>query len=182
MAERQPAPAVAPSADGNSVNTALAKNIQSFHNVLTRMLAAGPNVSDLIFSPGRPPQVELTGDLQGVQIAGLERLSTQNIKAMADLMLYGNDQGKEVLEKKGSTDISYSVPGLCRFRVNIFMQRGTHAIVMRVIPTKPPNWEDLSLPEGVVTSAELKNGLVLVTGPTGSGKSTTLAAVIDLIN
>lgn len=179
---QMPVPTIAPPADGNSVNPALAKNIQSFQNVLTRMLAAGANVSDLIFSPGRPPQVELTGDLHGVPIAGLERLTTQNIKAMADLMLLGNDQGMEVLEKKGSTDISYSVPGLCRFRVNIFMQRGTHAIVMRVIPTKPPNWQDLALPQGVVTSAELKNGLVLVTGPTGSGKSTTLAAVIDLIN
>lgn len=180
--ERSPVPAIARASDGNSVNPALAKNIQSFHNVLTRMLAAGANVSDLIFSPGRPPQVELTGDLQGVPISGLERLTTQNIKAMADLMLLGNEQGTEVLEKKGSTDISYSVPGLCRFRVNIFIQRGTHAIVMRVIPTKPPNWEELNLPEGVVTSAGLKNGLVLVTGPTGSGKSTTLAAVIDLIN
>lgn len=162
--------------------SALDRNIQSFHNVLTRMLAAGDNVSDLIFSPGRPPQVEITGDLQGVPIAGLERLTSQNIKAMADLMLHGNEQGNEVLRKRGSTDISYSVSGLCRFRVNIFMQRGTHAIVMRVIPTKPPNWEDLNLPEGVISSAQLKNGLVLVTGPTGSGKSTTLAAVIDLIN
>jgi twitching motility protein PilT len=175
------APASSPSAD-TPVNPALAKNIQSFHSVLTHMLSAGPSVSDLIFSPGRPPQVELTGDLQGVPIPGLERLSTSNIKAMADLMLHGNAQGIEVLEKKGSTDISYSVPGLCRFRVNIFMQRGTHAIVMRVIPTKPPNWQDLALPPGVISSAELKNGLVLVTGPTGSGKSTTLAAVIDLIN
>ncbi|NOT46313.1 MAG: PilT/PilU family type 4a pilus ATPase [Acidobacteria bacterium] len=165
-----------------AVNPALAKNIQSFHSVLTRMLAAGDKVSDLIFSPGRPPQVELTGDLQGVAIAGLERLTTQNIKAMADLMLLGNEQGLESLDKKGSADISYSVPGLCRFRVNIFMQRGTHAIVMRVIPTMPPNWQDLNLPPGVMSAAELKNGLVLVTGPTGSGKSTTLAAVIDLIN
>ncbi len=173
---------IAPAQNGAPVNPALAKNIESFHNVLKRMLAAGANVSDLIFSPHRPPQVELTGDLHGVNIAGLERLTSQNIKAMADLMLYGNEQAIEVLEKRGSTDISYSVPGLCRFRVNIFMQRGTHAIVMRVIPTQPPNWEDLSLPQGVMSAAELKNGLVLVTGPTGSGKSTTLAAVIDLIN
>ena len=182
ITESSPAAAIALGVDGNSVNPALAKNIQSFHNVLTRMLAAGANVSDLIFSPGRPPQVELTGDLHGVPIAGLERLSASNIKAMADLMLLGNDQAIEILDKRGSTDISYSVPGLCRFRVNIFLQRGTHAIVMRVIPTKPPEWQDLNLPEGVRTAAELKNGLVLVTGPTGSGKSTTLAAVIDLIN
>lgn len=170
------------SASDASLGSAFERNIQSFHNVLTRMLSAGENVSDLIFSPGRPPQVEITGDLQGVPITGLERLTAPNIKAMSDLMLHGNEQGNEVLDKRGSTDISYSVPGLCRFRVNIFMQRGTHAIVMRVIPTKPPNWQDLNLPEGVRTSAELKNGLVLVTGPTGSGKSTTLAAVIDLIN
>lgn len=176
------APANLAPAQEAPINPALAKNIESFHNVLMRMLAAGANVSDLIFSPGRPPQVELTGDLHGVEIAGLERLTTQNIKAMADLMLLGNETATAVLEQRGSTDISYSVRGLCRFRVNIFMQRGTHAIVMRVIPTTPPKWQDLNLPPGVVSAAELKNGLVLVTGPTGSGKSTTLAAVIDLIN
>jgi len=155
---------------------------QAFHNVLRRMLAVDSKVSDLIFSPGRPPQVELTGDLQGVPIQGLEKLSAPQVKAMADLMLLGNEQGLETLEKKGSSDISYSVPGLCRFRVNIFRQRGSHAIVMRVIPTKPPDWQELNLPEAVRNVADIKNGLVLVTGPTGSGKSTTLAAVIDLIN
>lgn len=156
--------------------------MQSFHNVLRRMLAVDSKVSDLIFSPGRPPQVELSGDLQGVPLPGLEKLTAPQIKAMVDLMLHNNEQGIETLEKKGSSDISYSVPGLCRFRVNMFRQRGTFAIVMRVIPTKPPNWRELDLPEGVRSAAELKNGLVLVTGPTGSGKSTTLAAVIDQIN
>ena len=97
-------------------------------------------------------------------------------------MLLNNEQGIETLEKKGSSDISYSAPGLGRFRVNIFKQRGTYAIVMRVIPNKPPNWQELDLPLAVRNVAELKNGLVLVTGPTGSGKSTTLAAVIDLVN
>jgi len=162
--------------------SAVDNNIQSFHKVLTIMLAVDSKVSDLIFSPGRPPQVELTGDLQGVPIVGLEKLTAPQIKAMADLMLRGNEQGLETLDKKGSSDISYSVPGLCRFRVNIFRQRGSFAIVMRVIPTTPPNWQDLNLPEAVKNVAELKNGLVLVTGPTGSGKSTTLAAVIDVIN
>lgn len=158
------------------------QNLQSFQNVLNRMLAVDSKVSDLIFSPGRPPQVELTGDLQGVPIPGLEKLKAPQIKAMADLMLDGNEQGIETLEKKGSTDISYSVNGLCRFRVNIFRQRGTYAIVMRVIPTTPPRWEDLNLPDPIRAVADLKNGIVLVTGPTGSGKTTTLAAVIDLIN
>lgn len=146
------------------------------------MLATDSKVSDLIFSPGRSPQVELTGELQSVPIPGLEILKPRQIKGMVDLMLAGNEQGLETLDKKGSSDISYSVPGLCRFRVNIFRQRGTHAIVMRVIPTKPPDWQELNLPEAVMNVAQLKNGLVLVTGPTGSGKSTTLAAIIDLIN
>ena len=171
-----------PPAPPTGANPAIAQNIQAFHNVLRRMLGAGEKVSDLIFSPGRPPQVELTGDLQGVQIPGLEKLIPPQIKAMADLMLIGNEQGLQTLESRGSTDISYSVNGLCRFRVNIFRQRGTYAVVMRVIPTKPPNWEDLNLPLAVRNVSELKNGLVLVTGPTGSGKSTTLAAIIDLIN
>lgn len=157
-------------------------HVQSFHNVLKHMIAAGENVSDLIFSPGRPPQVELSGDLEGVHIAGLEKLLPPHIRAFADIMLAGNEQGLEAFEKKGSADISYGVPGLCRFRVNIFKQRGSHAIVMRVIPTSPPDWRELNLPEAVMNSAELKNGLVLVTGPTGSGKSTTLAAIIALIN
>jgi twitching motility protein PilT len=146
------------------------------------MLKAGEKISDLIFSPGRPPQVELAGSLEEVPIPGITPLKPPHIQAMANLMLTGNEQASEILDKTGSTDISYSVSGLCRFRVNIFRQRGTPAIVMRVIPTAPPNWEDLNLPPAIRNVAELKNGLVLVTGPTGSGKSTTLAAVIDLIN
>src|SRR6185312_11391506 len=72
--------------------------------------------------------------------------------------------------------------GDSRFRVNIFKQRGTLAIVMRVIPAKAPQFKDLNLPEQLMSIAEIKNGIVLVTGPTGSGKSSTLAAIIDLIN
>ncbi|QYO67840.1 type IV pilus twitching motility protein PilT [Leptolyngbya sp. 7M] len=160
----------------------LPQNVQSFHAVLKMMLDVDPRVSDLIFSPGRPPQVELSGDLEGVPIRGLELLKPPQIKLFAEIMLAGNGQASEQFEKKGSADISYGVPGLCRFRVNIFKQRGSHAIVMRVIPTTPPNWQDLDLPKAVMNSAELKNGLVLVTGPTGSGKSTTLAAIIALMN
>jgi len=155
---------------------------ESFQAIIGKMLAAGANVSDLVFSPGRAPQVELTGDLHEVEIDGYERLKPAQIKAMADVMLLGNEQGQDTLDRKGSADISYSASGLGRFRVNIFRQRGTQAIVMRVIPTRPPNWQELNLPLAVRNVSELKNGLVLVTGPTGSGKSTTLAAVIDLIN
>jgi twitching motility protein PilT len=160
----------------------LPQNVQSFHGVLKVMLGVDSRVSDLIFSPGRPPQIELSGDLEGVAINGLEKLLPPQIKLFAEIMLHGNEQATDLLDKKGSADISYGVPGLCRFRVNIFKQRGSYAIVMRVIPTTPPNWKDLDLPPAIMSSAELKNGLVLVTGPTGSGKSTTLAAIIALIN
>ena len=89
---------------------------------------------------------------------------------------------REKLEKEGSTDLSYSIPSLCRFRVNIFRQRGTNAIVMRVIPNVIPNFEDLNLPPQLAEVVHLRNGIVLVTGPTGSGKSSTLAAIIDRAN
>jgi twitching motility protein PilT len=151
-------------------------------NILKQMLAVSDKVSDLIFSPGRPPQIELVGKLQPVPIAGLEKLSAPQTAAIAKLIIGTNEEGTRSLEKNGSADVSFGVPGLCRFRVNIFKQRGTHAIVMRVIPQRSPKFEDFDLPPQMRQIAELKNGIVLVTGPTGSGKSSTLAAIIDLIN
>jgi twitching motility protein PilT len=154
----------------------------NFLNVLQRMLSVSDKVSDLIFSPGRPPQVELLGELQPVPSPGLEKLLPAHTSALARLIIGNHQTAGENLEKLGSADLSFSAPGFARFRVNIFMQRGTHAIVMRVIPVRPPQWSDFNLPPVLKEIAGLKNGIVLVTGPTGSGKSTTLAAVIDLIN
>src|SRR5438552_17153796 len=150
--------------------------------VLQQMLAVSNKVSDLIFSPGRPPQIELIGKLQPVPIAGLEKLSPAQTAGIAKLIIGGHEEALQSLEKLGSADLSFSVPGLSRFRVNIFKQRGTHAIVMRVIPARPPRFEDFDLPQQLREIVELKNGIVLVTGPTGSGKSSTLAAIIDRIN
>jgi twitching motility protein PilT len=150
--------------------------------VLQQMLAVSDKVSDLIFSPGRPPQIELVGKLQPVAIPGLEKLTPAHTFGIAKIMIGENASATESLDKFGSADISFSVPGLCRFRVNIFKQRGTHAIVMRVIPQRAPRFEDFNLPEQLREIVEIKNGVVLVTGPTGSGKSSTLAAIIDLIN
>jgi twitching motility protein PilT len=150
--------------------------------VLQTMLEVNDKVSDLIFSPGRPPQVELVGKLQGVPIAGLEKLTPAQTYAIAKLIIGNHETSIESLEKYGSTDLSFGVPGLSRFRVNIFKQRGTYAIVMRVIPARTPNFDDFNLPDQLREIVELKNGIVLVTGPTGSGKSSSLAAVIDLIN
>lgn len=154
----------------------------NFIDVLRRMLKTSDKVSDLIFSPGRPPQIELTGKLQGVQIPGLDKLTPAHTAGIAKLIIGNHQAAAESIEKSGSADLSFSAPGEARFRVNIFKQRGTHAIVMRVIPTKPPRFEDFDLPPQLKEIVEIKNGIVLVTGPTGSGKSSTLAAIIDLIN
>ncbi|MDT7688819.1 MAG: twitching motility protein PilT [Acidobacteriota bacterium] len=154
----------------------------NFLNVLQRMLSVSDKVSDLIFSPGRPPQIELMGELQPVAVPGLEKLLPTHTASLAKLIIGNHLTAGDNLEKLGSSDLSFSAPGFARFRVNIFMQRGTHAIVMRVIPPCPPRWSDFDLPPVLKEIAGLKNGIVLVTGPTGSGKSTTLAAVIDLIN
>lgn len=154
----------------------------NFISVLKEMLRASDKVSDLIFSPGRPPQIELGGKLVPVNIRGLEKLTPAHTAGIAKLIIGNQTSATESLEKTGSADLSFSAPGEARFRVNIFKQRGTHAIVMRVIPMHPPQFKDFNLPEQLKEICDIKNGIVLVTGPTGSGKSSTLAAIIDLIN
>jgi twitching motility protein PilT len=146
------------------------------------MLQVSPNVSDLIFSPGRPPQVEISGNLAGVKVGDLAMLTAADTKRIATDLMAGNTTAVEQLRVQGAADLSYSLPGISRFRVNIFMQRGTCAIVMRVIPPEIPTFDKLRLPVQLREIAQLKNGIVLVTGPTGSGKSSTLAAIIDMIN
>lgn len=155
---------------------------QNFVMLLQHMLNLPGKASDLFFSPGRPPQVEIMGKLNPVNVRGLEKLTPVHTSAIANLILSGKTQAIEVLEKNGATDVSYSAPGFGRFRVNIFKQRGTLAIVMRVIPLGIPRFEELGVPDELRNISELKNGIVLVTGPTGSGKTTTLATIIDLIN
>ena len=154
----------------------------NFISVLQQMLRASDKVSDLIFSPGRPPQVELASKLEPVRIPGLEKLTPAHTAGIAKLIIGNQQTAAESLEKNGSADLSFSVPGNARFRVNIFKQRGTHAIIMRVIPMTIPRFEDFNLPVQLKEIIDIKNGVVLVTGPTGSGKSSTLAAIIDLIN
>jgi len=151
-------------------------------SLITAMLDVGGDISDLIFSPGRPPQVERRGQLVPVQVPGLGVLQPADTARLAQDLCAGNAQAAIALRDQGACDLSYAVPGRSRFRVNVFRQRGTHAIVMRVIAAKIPSLAELNLPPVVGECATLKNGLVLVTGPTGSGKSSTLAAVIDLIN
>ena len=150
--------------------------------ILIKMLDSGSGISDLFFSPGRPPQVEKQGVLMPVAIPELPVLRPEDTSRIARDLVGQNAVALRTLKDEGSCDLSYSLPERTRFRVNVFRQRGTFAIVMRVIASKIPTLADLKLPAALADAAALKNGIVLVTGPTGSGKSSTLAAIIDLIN
>ncbi|GAC1623235.1 MAG: PilT/PilU family type 4a pilus ATPase [Candidatus Acidiferrum sp.] len=150
--------------------------------LISTMLKAEGRISDLIFSPGRAPQVELSGQLVQLKFKGLEILSANDTEQIARDIIGKNDHSTRKLKEEGSTDLSYGVTGVGRFRVNIFQQRGSCAIVMRVIPDIIPTFEDLKLPKTLEEIGGVRNGIVLVTGPTGSGKSSTLAAVIDKMN
>jgi twitching motility protein PilT len=150
--------------------------------IIERMLLVSDKISDLNFSVGQLPQVEINGKLTPVQPLGLQKLSPYQTEIIAMTLLQENSEAAERLVQTGTADLSYSLPSRARFRVNIFQQRGVYSIVMRVIPTDIPTLASLSLPEQLAEIAELRNGLVLITGPTGSGKSSTLAAIIDVIN
>ncbi len=150
--------------------------------LVTAMLKASPHVSDLIFSPGRAPQIEVSGQLMELKYKGLECLSSQDTLCIANDIMGKNETPIRKLEQDGSADLSYGVSGVARFRVNIFKQRGSCAIVMRVVPDRIPGFQDLNLPEALKEIVDLRNGIVLVTGPTGSGKSSTLAAILDKMN
>src|SRR5580704_17040826 len=150
--------------------------------IITAMVRAAKHVSDLIFSPGRPPQIESNGQLVEVVIPNVGRLTPEDTARIAGDIIGTNKLAVEKLREQGSCDISYSLPRIARFRVNIFTQRGSCAIVMRVIPTRVPTFDELKLPVQLKDVMGIRNGVVLVTGPTGSGKSSTLAAIIDLIN
>jgi twitching motility protein PilT len=150
--------------------------------IVATMLQVSKQVSDLIFSPSRAPQIELNGQLKEVNIAGVGKLTPDATRRIAFDLIGKNELVRSKLDTEGSTDLSYSLPGIARFRVNVFRQRSTYAIVMRVIPQTIPDFNALKLPAQLGEIAELRNGIVLVTGPTGSGKSSTLAAILNKIN
>ncbi len=162
--------------------TASAQRVIHTAQLITAMLKSNTHVSDLIFSPGRAPQIEVSGQLVELKYKGLECLSAADTKSIAYDIMGENEHPLRKLDADGSADLSYGLPGVGRFRVNIFRQRGSCAIVMRVIPDKIPGFDDLKLPSTLEEIVHIKNGIVLVTGPTGSGKSSTLAAVIDKMN
>lgn len=151
-------------------------------SIIAAMLRASPKASDLIFSPGRAPQIEASGQLVQLNIPGVGRLGSEDTARIAADLIGRNAHAVDKLKQEGSCDISYSLPKISRFRVNVFTQRGSCAIVMRVIASSVPDFNALNLPSQLAEAAELRPGIVLVTGPTGSGKSSTLAALVDKIN
>jgi len=151
--------------------------------ILLTMLASQPEVSDVLFTVGRPPQVEAYGELKPVAIdPPLEKLTPFQIETIAQNMIGENLWQIEDLLRHGSCDASYALSDQARFRVNIFAQRGNYSIVCRQLNTKIPTLEKMKLPDIIKDIPKEKTGLVLVTGATGSGKSTTLAAVLNEIN
>ena len=175
-----PAKGAAASAPASAPTNQPEKPAMTTPAMITAMTAVSERVSDLIFSPYRPPQVELNGEL--VPVPNMPVLAIADTARIAGDLIGSNKRALDTLKNEGSSDLSYSVPKVGRFRVNIFRQRGTYAIVMRVIPHHIPSIEELEIPPQLADIAALKNGIVLVTGPTGSGKSSTLAAIIRLIN
>jgi twitching motility protein PilT len=151
-------------------------------DIIASMLRAVKNTSDLIFSPGRAPQAETNGQLVQLKIPGVGVLTAEHTARIAADLIGRNTHAVDKLKQEGSCDISYSLSQVARFRVNIFTQRGSCAIVMRVIASTVPDFDALNLPPQLAEATELGPGLVLVTGPTGSGKSSTLAAFVNKIN
>src|SRR6516225_609973 len=150
--------------------------------LIASMIAAAKDASDLIFSPGRAPQVDMHGGLIQLKVPGVGVLTPEDTARIAADLIGRNSIALQKLKEQGSCDISYSLPKVSRFRVNVFTQRGTCAIVMRIIPSSIPDFKSLGLPEQIGETVTLRSGIVLVTGPTGSGKSSTLAAILNKIN
>ena len=133
--------------------------------------------SDLHITVGLKPMIRVNGELLETDFPLLEPEDTKDL-----VLQIVKERLKKTLEEKGEVDFSYTYPGLSRFRVNAFKQRGSYAMALRAIPMEVPDIEDLYLPEVLRTLANKRRGIILVTGPTGSGKSTTLAAMINHIN
>jgi twitching motility protein PilT len=152
-------------------------------HILTRMLESNVNISDLLLTVDKPFQVEASGRLVGVHLEpNFEKLTPFQTEIFALNLINQDRRLMETLIKEGSCDLSYELPGLARFRVNIFSQRGHYSIVLRKLETQVPSCASLELPEAYYKVAKERNGIVLVTGATGTGKTTSLAAVINEIN
>lgn len=150
--------------------------------LLTSILRANPRASDLIFSPGKKFQVQENGKFIPADTPRYAALSADDTRRIASDLIGSNKAAVAMLREQGYCDVSYALPGLARFRVNIFIQRGSCAVAVRVIPTAIPDFKTLGLPQELKQISALHDGLILVTGPRSSGKSSTLAAILNHIN
>lgn len=141
------------------------------------IIAKEKNASDVHITVGIPPKCRVNGELINL---GIPKLLPEDTMNMVSEMM--NEHHKQILDQKGEVDFSYAIPSLGRYRINIFRQRGSYAAAIRLVGIGIPTPEELGIPESVIELTNKKRGLVLVTGPTGSGKSTTLASLIDIIN
>ncbi|MCP4369348.1 MAG: PilT/PilU family type 4a pilus ATPase [Deltaproteobacteria bacterium] len=156
---------------------------QEIDHILTRMLDAHKNVSDLNLTVGKPFQIESDGELISVKMRpNLKELTPFQTEIFALNLINSDRRLTENLLSQGSSDLSYSLPGKARFRVNIFSQSGYHSIVLRKLESKIPTIEELNLPDAMNKIADERNGIVFITGATGSGKTTSLAAILNEIN
>jgi len=156
---------------------------QEIDHILVKMLDAYREVSDLNFTVGKPMQVESAGELVPIEIRNsLRPLTPFQTEIMALNLINQDRRLTETMLRTGSCDLSYSLPGKARFRVNIFSQGGNFSIVCRKLESKIPTIEERGLPKSMYQIAKEKNGIVFVTGATGSGKTTSLAAILDDIN
>jgi len=151
-------------------------------DLLTLVLQVNPRVSDIVFSPGRNFQIHANGEFVSLEIPGFPPLSADDTRRIASDLIGNNKAAIGLLREHGFCDISYALPRVARFRVNVFIQRGSCAVVMRVIPTVIPDFKAFSLPGQLKEVCDLYDGLVLVVGPRGSGKSSTMAALLDHMN
>src|SRR5256885_8295542 len=143
--------------------------------LLSAMLRADDQISQLIFSPGRPPQIEVSGQLVAVLAPGLEVLSADDTRRFASDLIGQNKRAITMLQEQGSCDVSFGLPGVARFRVNVFLQRGSCAVVMRVMPGTIPAFAWLGLPAYVGDLAKFAAGLGLVTATRAAAKSSHLS-------
>lgn len=156
---------------------------QEIDYILTRMLDSHDNVSDLNLTVGKPIQVESSGELAGVTMKpDLGELTPFQTEIFALNLIAQDRRLTETLLSTGSCDLSYNLPGKSRFRVNIFSQSANYSVVLRRLESKVPTIKEMNLPEAFYRISREKNGIVFVTGATGSGKSTSLAAMLDEIN
>ncbi len=152
-------------------------------HIIGQVLEFNPGVSDILVSANKPLQAEVHGKLEDVSLnPDLGKLAPFQCESLAFCLMGQNARLFRDLVKRGSCDLAYELIGRARFRVNVFSQRGSYSIVMRQLSTKIPTLEELSLPLIFADMAKEKYGLILVTGGTGTGKSTSLAALIDVIN